>query len=641
MADRLRIESDTETGRVTAVTLYGEPLLAPDPEGQTDLWVNGHRLATYPYSAPGPDRRTEGGVRLKGEWFVDHYSGWGLVVNRSIGGREGMAFNCVGINYQIRRELAEGRLLPCPGPGGPVNEAPLHVDRFGLLNWNWRFWGEQTRMLFPSSHSQGPADEFGHIGYEHDTPERCKRFMQNAWRRTYPGSMVVHGGVFYNAGTGHWLAITCRRAHVGYRLNIDDAGAGVGYDFLLHAPFGIGDVLRMPEIKLYYGRDRESMMAWLGWYATFYYEEAPDWVFKKLWGPGLAWDARPTWTEQADYWEAQLDKGHYNAIGYSLVTNRPVHSGTTPLGYEPDPNHGTIAEFKAMCHRLRARGVPLLIWMSHSGIAPGAPDVDDDWFIRGIDGRWTAGWGSEDSGMVMCNPGHPGYLAYTKQWIDFYIRECGCKGIFFDCLGWVFPPDFRPRSFMRYPADTNLLSIRFQTEMYAAIKACDPEAIMLGEGCSLDGPLNVFAIAGNPVRAIDGMGPRDFFLNLNTYAPKRMVLDQGGLLFPAQGMCKTIPGVISDEHNDFVRRLLEAKGASRAAVPLPGDVSILDGRLFVAWPEAPPPNTACSPPRDAFALPPPWAHVDTLRELFGDRIIRRDARGEFRNVAPGIYELHG
>ncbi len=74
---------------------------------------------------------------LKGEHFVDHFSGWGLVVNRQIGGRDNggqMPFHCVGINYLIRRELADMTDLPCPGPGGPVNEAPLHVDSFGLLN---------------------------------------------------------------------------------------------------------------------------------------------------------------------------------------------------------------------------------------------------------------------------------------------------------------------------------------------------------------------------------------------------------------------------------------------------------------------------------------------------------------------------
>jgi hypothetical protein len=78
--------------------------------------------------------------------------------NSASGGRDGLPFNCAGINHLIRREQADMTDLPCPG--GPVNEAPLHVDSFGLLGWDWKFWGDKTRMIFPSSRSQGPCDEF-------------------------------------------------------------------------------------------------------------------------------------------------------------------------------------------------------------------------------------------------------------------------------------------------------------------------------------------------------------------------------------------------------------------------------------------------------------------------------------------------
>ncbi len=637
--ENLKFKINKKSSKVESIKLYGKELLNKSPDGQQELYVNGHPLKTREYTDPVSGTDTESGYRLKGEHFVDHFSGWGLVINRQIGERPGLKFNCVGVNYLIRRELADMTDLPCPGPGGPVNEAPLYVDSFGLMNWDWKFWGDDTRMIFPSSHSQGPCDEFGHIGYEHDTPAKCKNFIRNVCRRTYPGTMVIHGGVFYNAKTGHWLAITCRRAHVGYCLNIEKAGEGVGYDFLLHAPFNIGDSLRMPEIKIYYGKTKEEMMNWMGWYTTFYYKEPPEWVYKRLWVDGLAWDNQPTWTEQADYWEKQLDTGQFNAIAHSLVTNRPIKSGTLPLGYEPDPNHGTREEFKAMCHRLRDHDIPLITWMSHSGLCPGAQDIDDDWFIRGIDGRFTAGWGSVDGGMIMCNPGHPGYIEYTKKWIHFYIVECGCKGIFFDCLGWIFPPDFKPRSFMRYPADTNLLAIRFQQEMYDYIKECDPEAIMLGEGVSLDGPVNIFSVVGNPIRAIDGMGPRDFLLNLNKYAPKKMVVFQGGWNIPSSGMCKTNFQTFSREHNKFLLALLKEKGGRDAFSYVIGDVSIIDNLLFFPQPEDAPPHTEFFPARDKIKLPKPWDKVKTLKGKFHNKIIKKDKKGMFTGLVPGIYEM--
>ncbi|HUS57731.1 MAG TPA: hypothetical protein VM141_03685 [Planctomycetota bacterium] len=632
----LHVTCNDSTGLVQSVKLYGEELLDEAQPCASELYVNGLPLKTRPHPTPGK----QGGVtRLKGERFVDHFSGYGLVVSRSMGLRSYMKHPCFGVHYLIRRELADMTDLPCPGPGGPVVEAPLYVDTFSLLNWNWRFWGDDTRMIFPSLHTNGPADEFGHVGYEHDSPEQCKKYMQNVWRRAYPGVMAIHGGLFYNAKTAHWIAITCRRPHVGYILNLNNAGRGVCYDFTLHAPFNIGDSLQMPEVKIYFGKTRDEMMQWMADYITYYYEEPPAWVHKTVWSHGLGWNNQPTWTQQADLWEKQIDQGLGSGISYCLVTNRPIHCGTTPTGYEPDPNHGSIDEFRDMCRRIAKRGVPILIWMSHSGLLPqGGADIDDDWFIRGIDGRACASWGSIDGGMAHCNPGHPGYIEYTKKWIRFYIRECGCKGIFFDCLGWVMPPDFRPRPFMRYPADSNRLTVKFMEEVYACIKECDPEAIMLGEGTSLEGPVNIFSIAANPVRAIDGMGPRDFCLQLNRYSSKRMVIDQGGDYFPASGMMTAQAKPGQEERVQFVTRLMREKGGRDAFTHLVGDMSLIDDILFVAgrYDEATPAASA----KDV-RLPDALQHATSLVELFSKATVARDAEGVFRGVSPGIYRITG
>ncbi|NQT88066.1 hypothetical protein HQ560_14970 [bacterium] len=623
------IRVDEATGSVVSVMLYGEELLDSEAPLRSELHVNGEPLPLRPHTDPHDPTREL--AHLKGEKFVNQLAGWGLVLARNIGGRQNTRFNCWGIEYLVRRELAD-QTCPCPGPGGPVVEAPLWVDTFGLLNWNWRFWGDDTRMIFPSSHSNGPSDEFGHCGYEHDTPENCKRFLQNVWRRQYPGVMAIHGGLFYNARTEHWIAITCRRPNVGYLLNIEDAGRGVGFDFTLHAPWNVDDSLHMPEIKLYYGRTRDEMMAWLGHYVTFYYEEPPDWVFRTMWGEGLAWNNQPTWAEQADYWEARFDSGELSGIGYCLVTNRPVHSGTTPLGYEPDPNHGTKDAFRRMCRRLADRGVPTLIWMSHSGLQPGGPDIDDDWFIRGIDGRMCRSWGSIDGGMAYVNTGHPGYIEYTKKWIRFYIGECGCKGIFLDCLGFASPPDFAPRPFMRFPGDTSRMFNVFMEEVHACIKACDPEAIMLGEGTPLDAPVDIFSIHANPVRAIDGMGPRDFFLHLNRWATKRLVIDQGPRFFPASGYCHMDERPGAEARNQALTKLLREHGGRDAFVPLVGDLSIHRelGLLVVPVTEA-----ACP----AIRLPEPWAGVTELVNDVEEGRFTRDGDGAFRGVPTGIYRM--
>jgi hypothetical protein len=618
------------TRRVASVTLYGEALLDPVAPCRSELFVNGLPLALRPHRDPNDPTREL--AHLKGERFVDHFCGWSLVLSRRMGERANLKHRCFGIQTQLRRELCD-QTMPCPGPGGPTVEAPLYVDTFSILNWNWRFWGDDTRMVFASSHSSGPDDEAGHVGYEHGTPEACKRFLQNRHRRTYPGSMVIHGGLFHNAKTGHWIAITCRQPTVGYVLNIEDAGRGVGYDFTLHAPFGLGETLRLPEIKIYFGPDEASRLRWLADYAMAYYEEPPEWVHRTHWGPGLAWDNAPTWGEQAAAWERSLDDGLFSGISYCLVTNRPVKSGTTPLGYEPDPNHGTQAEFKAMCHRMADRGVPLLVWMSHSGLAyQGGDEVDDDWFIRGVDDRVTAAWGSIDGAELGCiNPGHPGYIEYTKKWIRFYIGECRCKGIFFDCLSWVFPPDFRSRPWMRYPGDTNRMALRFMREAYRCIKDCDPDAILLGEGTTLEGPVNVFSVHTNPKRAVDGMGPRDFLLSLNPYGDKRFVIDQGPRWFPGSGMCKSDNRPAATAVNRYLTTLLRERGGRDAFTSLPGDLSVLDDLLFVpsAGGKGEPTNVSLPVAHDA---------VVCLADVLGVRRIAK-TDGVFRDVPPGVYRM--
>ncbi|HUT56362.1 MAG TPA: hypothetical protein VNA25_00645, partial [Phycisphaerae bacterium] len=103
----LVFEKHSATGRITSVKLYGTELLNASEDGQTDLRVNGLPLKTRRYPDPARGASEDWRERLKGEHFVDHFSGWGLVLQRDIGGRDNggqMPFNCVGINYLIRRE---------------------------------------------------------------------------------------------------------------------------------------------------------------------------------------------------------------------------------------------------------------------------------------------------------------------------------------------------------------------------------------------------------------------------------------------------------------------------------------------------------------------------------------------------------
>ena len=601
-----------ETGEIASVKLYDKELLA---ETKNEVYINKIPLNVRKV------REESDFVTMKGEHFVDQFTGWALEISRQQGMRDNAKHRCYGINYWVKRVKANNT-YPDSGPGDNVIEAPLYADYFSLLNLNWKFWGDDTRMVFSSAHAMGPTHEFGHCGYENDTPKNCKKYMQNLWRRVYPSTMLIHGGLFYNQKTEEWIAITCRKPHLGYILNIENAGDGVSYDFTLHSEFKMEETLRIPEIKIYFGKTKEEMDSWLGDYVSHYYEEPPEWVFKTAWREGLAWNNEPSWTDQKNKYIKEIEKKEYTGIIHSLVTNRPVMSGTLPISYEPDPNHGTCREFKEMCLELKKRNIPFIVWMSHSGLLPGM--YDDDWFMRGVDGRMTISWGQDPVGMYVVNPGHPGYREYTKKWIKFYINECGAKGIFFDCMGWTFPCDFKKRDFMRYPGDTNLMGIKFMEEMYAYIKECDPEAIMMGEGASLEGPINMFCVITDTKRSPEKIGSADFILNLKS--DKKFCINRAKKYSMFSGVCEISMDDKYKEHNKFISEFLKERGGKNTFEYVSSGVAKSGDMIFVEL----------SKEQEYYQFE--LKEAKALKEIITGRELTAD-NGEFDNVPFGFYKI--
>ena len=174
-------------GQVASVTLYGNETLNTKAPCMSELWVNdlplAFRLHLDPNQPADAHRRSP---RLKGERWVDHFSGWGLVLTRVMGERPGLTHRCFGILTLVRRELCDQTLL-VPGPGGPPIEAPLYIDTIGVLNWNWRFWGDSTRLIFPSAHSNGPAGVTGHL----QGRRRALRYTLRMYFKTPPGPQFL------------------------------------------------------------------------------------------------------------------------------------------------------------------------------------------------------------------------------------------------------------------------------------------------------------------------------------------------------------------------------------------------------------------------------------------------------------------
>jgi hypothetical protein len=651
-AGDVRVSYDPETGGVTQLLLFGRPLLAPADSAETELALNGlpfrvrsetaeiRRVIAERTLTEAPELKSRQPGAMCGERFINQYTGFGLDITRTLQVSTHLRQIC--FSYQVARVRARSS-YPIHGPGSPPIEGRMYVDTLTVPRWNWSLWGDDTRMLFLSTQGSGPHGDWGHVGYNRGPVSEVKDSLKNIWRRLYPGVMGIHGAVYYDQKSGNWLAFTCRRPQVGYYLETEGTGLGLSFSFTLHAEFKPDETVLLPDIKLYYGRTAAEMDCFIKDYLTTSMPEAPAWNGRTTWYAGSLWTPHPDWK---DFWArhtALIDAGVCTGLGPYMLLHNWSRSlgGTTPMGYEPDPNMGPREEFERGALAMKARGVPMGIWLSQSGLAPGR-EIDPDWFIRGVDGRWTASWGSERyPALVEINPGHPGYIAYTKKWIRYYI-ELGFKWFFFDCAGRAGTMDFTPRDFMRYPGDTGLMSVRFYDEIVAYAKSLDPEVVISGEGSCSDFPI-VTAINSNPVQSDDGLGPRDYLLSLNRLPGKRIVVDQAGENVPASGVC-----VLSGAHDPSLPWDVESRFAAllnnrmfkaiTAFVKehgiyhgehLPGDFSIIDGHLFVPLHQK----------GRAFALPGAHAEWRRLLPADGGAAVERDGDGTFCVPQAGMYRL--
>ena len=256
---------------------------------------------------------------------------------------------------------------------------------------------------------------------------------------------------------------------------------------------------------------------------------------------------------------------------------------------------------------------------------------------------WTASWGARGKPNLLCiNPGHPGYIEYTKKWIKYYI-ELGFREFYFDCAGWAMPADYPPRRFMRFPGDVGLMSVRFYDEITAYAQSLDPGVIVCCESMPSDFCLHLGSISTNPVHSPDGLGPRDYVLSWNQLPGRRVAVDSAGYLVPASGVC-VLPGEHSgawsfEERFDqtagnalfrAVKELVAERGCA-AARHLPGDFSLFSDRLVCPW------HYKGQPLR----LPPEQADVTQLTDVLSGATLHRDADSTFVAPAgPGLYAFN-
>jgi hypothetical protein len=612
--DGLELAADPVSGCVVSLRFDGVELLDPSAPPR-ELLVNGAALdlraaphtwtniEPYPQCVVGPAVNEMHGCR-----FTGHYTGWGLDVTRAL---RANGPGRLDLSWTVQREKV--RTLPeCPGPGWGCIEAPLQVEAMTVPAWNWRLWGEQTRMIAYNCGNAGPRQ---HLSWENGPVAEVKRWCDTPFRRQYSGDLGLPGVVFRDVASGRWLALLCRRPAIAYQLDHRGAGLGSAFAFLPDGLWPLHHAESLPQVTLHWGRDQESLDRFLASQFSRFVEEPPAWFGRTLWHeldvtPERFRDWRAVHAATCELTAA----GGVTGVVFIAHQRNWAWGGTSPESLAPTHDLGPPEEFAAMVRDLKSRGVRAAIWLSTCGMSPSG-EADPDWFCRGIDGDLLPAWGvphHPDIGAINLN--HPGWQAYIERWLRWYLGDLGMDAAFFDCAGFAYPHDYTPRSWQRHASDSLLGPVRFFDHVREVLRQLGPDKVLIGEGPSLETRCQVLLKCGNN-RGADGLGCRDVLLRNHRLGGRRIHLKSGieGDVACGMAMCETSGGTTAaiggDPFNRALAALLRDHGAVAAeALPCGGGASIIGGHLVV-----PTPRGESIPPAALVPAPPGEPLVQGIR----------------------------
>ena len=442
----------------------------------------------------------------------------------------------------------------------------------------------------------------------------------------------------------------------------------MAFDFLPVGEMKMSQTVQLPLVTFHCGRTRAEMDKFLAKFMSCYYEEPSDWFYRTTWFE-MAGGAE-TFSSWKHMHQAALnltEKSGVTGLFFTLHARNLAFGGTSPNSSGPCDELGPRADFEAMIRDLKARGVRLMIWMSSCGLNPQG-DADPDWFLRGVDGDWLTSWGlPHQPHIVYINHLHPGYQAYVKRWLEYYLGELGMDSVFFDCAGFAYPFDYAPRSFMRYPSDVMLGNVRFFDFVRETARRIRPDAVIMTEGHGFDAFSNVTSLNNAPAKA-DGMGQRDRVLAFRDQGGARFCVRSGMEGDLGSGYVMIEPGanygiapdnsgfdlkeyarIGSDPFNVLLTKLLSEQGC-RDAINLPcgGGVSIQGNYLVVPQPRhdtasplalVPVARGDVNTAGIRVTLPAEYATCRNLKNRLSGETVTAHADGTFLFTGRGIFEI--
>ncbi len=420
----------------------------------------------------------------------------------------------LSIRYRLDRCQVERYATPDPASAGqrPI-QMPLWLETIGLLCGRTDWFGPETRMLQAAVGGCGPRS---HVGLEDNKVAEVTPHLWNTFRSAHPGCQTVPGAVYYHPD-GRWVWITAQNPSVGMHWEFGPEGQVARFEY--HGLTQPAEILHPPEVTLYWGNGgRDEFMGVLA--KSFVgYSEPPEWFFNTTWFWPHWWSYRENgFYDVAD--QIRYLHEHLGITGFGLTSHdvRPGNWDCAPNSLDSMALWGGEDGLRAIGETVKSFGGHAFTWMPFLGLTGGASDLRNSWRIRGEDGRpYESFWiGSFDLYNAV-NFDHPEVQAYYLDRIRRNVLECGIDGIFWDCGGVPFPPDFSPaaeRPWQRWPSECMTAGNRFLKKVLAEGRRLSPDFFMWHEMIGSE-------IAGNGYSSKTGNDA--FVAELNRHMRKRLV----------------------------------------------------------------------------------------------------------------------
>ncbi len=367
-------------------------------------------------------------------------------------------------------------------------EAPVLLKSMSLLCAPTQFFGEKTHMRSISIGGSGPRE---HVSLEDGPIAEVLPYLQTRFRTTFPGQNTVPGALYYHPEDERWVWITVR--HPFYGGDMAYSMDGLRYNFYLYKNMAVHDRFVLPDISFYFGQGLEDADQML---ADFFdlYEEPPSWWFNTSW----FW-LHPVGQRNADYEKMEgavdllMDECGVNGFGLIMHDLSPAGADCECNSPKSSPLLGGDTGLQRVLDKIRDKGGHTYAWMARYGkIAAGGPPVwQDDWALRGIDGRPV---GHEV--FRICDSHSPGWREYVKGWVEYYIKYLGIDGIFWDSAFQPMVVNFSDASkdWLNCPGEAMAGGPALYEEIYRMGKQLHDDFFMWGEGITTECMMNAFAV---------------------------------------------------------------------------------------------------------------------------------------------------